>query len=174
MVARELLVAFVVSNVGSALLLLLAWKRPQAARVIFGGGFCAASVFNIITALRQPEAYLFYATYAVELYRRIIEGPFAAHAAACVIAIAAGQIAAGSLLVFGRWARWGAAGAIVFLLAISPFGLGSAFPSTLILAAAVALAVRQGWSGYGKVGSTSTGSEAARSSAAASEGGGVR
>jgi hypothetical protein len=174
MIPRELVVPYAASMAIAVALLAAALKWPRAARIIIGVGFCAAGVFNTVTVLRHPEAYLFYATHAVEAYRQIITGPFAAHPRACVIAIAAGQAAAGVLLLTARGARWGAAGAIVFLLAIAPLGVGSAFPSTLIIAGAVSVSVFHGRSGYGKLGSTSTGSEAARSRAAASEDGGVR
>jgi hypothetical protein len=59
------------------------------------------------------------------------------------MAIATGQCASGLLaLLPGRWRRWGLAGTIVFLLAIAGLGWGSAFPATVIMAAAVWLVYR--------------------------------
>ena len=77
------------------------------------------------------------------LYRRFIYGAFARHTVAFVLAIAGGQIAVG-VLAFAPlpWRRLGYLGAIVFLLAITPLGIGSAAPSTLIFAAGLAFLCR--------------------------------
>jgi hypothetical protein len=74
-------------------------------------------------------------------YRDFIHGPFRRHTAAIVLSITAGQLAVATLLASGPspLRRLGVIGGIVFLLAIAPLGVGSAFPSTLLLAFALAV-----------------------------------
>jgi hypothetical protein len=59
---------------------------------------------------------------------------------AFLVAIACGQIAVG-VLAFARapWRRLGYFGAIVFLLAITPLGIGAAVPSRVIFACGIGL-----------------------------------
>jgi hypothetical protein len=51
-----------------------------------------------------------------------------------------------ALLLKGQVYKWGAAGGILFLLAIIPLGVGSAFPCSLIMATALALLFSRGHS----------------------------
>lgn len=54
-----------------------------------------------------------------------------------VLGIAAGQVfIAVSMFMKRRWFRAGCVGGMVFCLAITPLGLGAAFPATLLLAIA--------------------------------------
>ncbi len=135
---------YLVSNAATVVLLLLGWRWPRLARLVFGVGFLAAAAFNVVTAIRDPQSYVTgFGPLALAPYRKLIYGPFAAHVRAWVLAIAAGQAASGALLLTPRFVRLGAAGACLFLLAIAPLGVGSAFPATPILAVAVVLAVRR-------------------------------
>lgn len=107
--------------------------------------FAAAAVVNVVTVLRVPGAYVEgFAPWAVPVYRSFITGPFARYELAFVSTIAVGQaLVAALLLARPSLARIGAAGAVGFLLAIAPLGLGSAFPAPLTMAAAVVvMAVR--------------------------------
>ena len=124
---------------------LAAWKWPRVARFTLGIGFLFASLFNIWWALRSPGVYVqAYGPRAISLYREFIYGVFARHTAAFVTAIACGQFVIGAL-AFARlpWRKVAYAGAIVFLLAISPLGIGAGFPSSLILAGAIGLLFRR-------------------------------
>lgn len=135
---------YLVSNVFALVLVAVAWKWPRAARIFLGAGFLLAALFNAVSSIRDPQVYVTgFGPNAVPLYQKIIYGPFAAHPRAWLLAIAAGQGVSGALLLTRRFARLGAAGAAIFLLAIAPLGLGSAFPATLLIAAAVLLAVRR-------------------------------
>ncbi len=101
--------------------------------------FAWAAATNTNTALTTPWVYLEYADLAVlEVYRSFILGWFSAHVAPMVLAIAAGQAVITVLLALPRpWRRLGVLGAIVFLMAIAPLGVGSGFPFSLTLAAAL-------------------------------------
>lgn len=123
------------------LLLVAAWRRPVLARVLYFALFTWASVTNFWTATVRPEVYLEYAPLAVlEAYREFILGFFARHIALMVMSVAACQAVVAIGLAVGRpLARIGLVGAACFLVAIAPLGVGSGFPSTLLLAGGAVL-----------------------------------
>jgi len=135
------------ASIAIALLLAVAaWKRPNLGRALFVVLFALASLLNTYVALTAPDQYLDYAKLTESpVYRAIILGPFARHIVEYVLAIACGQamIALG-LTMRGLLARGAAVGGIVFLVAIAPLGVGSAFPSSLILAGGLAVLLRRG------------------------------
>ncbi|MEW5934291.1 MAG: hypothetical protein AB1816_11990 [Bacillota bacterium] len=144
MIPREFLGAVIGSNVVSLGLVLLAIRWPRLARALFALIFLGAGVFNLTMAVRDPQVYLVYARWAVDLYRRFILGAFSQHTTAIVVAIALGQVTVGVLLAVNRRFLWlGVTGGIIFLLAIAPLGVGSAFPSTLLMAVALYLMWRR-------------------------------
>lgn len=133
----EFIAPYVVSHVFAVLIVVLAWRRPGVARIIAGFGFLLAGVFNLRTALVTPHAYVDgFGPHALWFYQTFIYGSFARHTMLFVAAIACGQLAIG-ILAFtpDPWRRLGYLGAILFLLAITPLGLCSTAPSTLIFAA---------------------------------------
>ena len=143
---HALWIAYGISNIVALLLLWSAWKNPVLARILFSILFGWAAWANTRMALLNPEDYLGYAEYTWSgWYRDFITGFFAQHIQPMVLAIAAGQacIALG-LLGAGRIFRMACAGGIVFLLAIAPLGVGSAFPFSLIAGAGLWLLFRQG------------------------------
>ena|SRR5689334_19837545 len=116
--------------------LLAAAYRPLLARKLYAALFVYATLVNAAVALYKPLSYLDNARYALlEGYRSFILGWFADHIGVVVGSISVGQalITAG-LIVGGVWARAALVAAIVFFLAISPLGVASAFPSSLIWA----------------------------------------
>lgn len=133
---------FIGSNVAALALLLLAWWRPPWARWTFAAVFVGAGIANAVMVRSDPAAYGEYARWALlDGYRAFILGSFGEHTVAYVSAIAAGQLAVGAALAFGHpWRDVGAAGGVAFLLAIAPLGAGSAFPATVVMALALALA----------------------------------
>jgi fatty-acid desaturase len=100
---------------------------------------------NWTTALEKPHVYLEYANLTWSgTYRNIINGWFARHLQPTVVFIAICQgLIALSMLLNGWIFKTGAIGAIFFLLAIIPFGIGSGFPTTLIMAIAMLIIVRK-------------------------------
>jgi hypothetical protein len=128
-----------------ALMLLTAWRRPLLGRFLYLALFVWACGMNFWTAAVRPGAYLEYGPLAVlGAYRDFIDGFFAQHVAAFVMLVAAcqGFIAFG-LAVGGPLARIGLVGAVGFLLAIAPLGVGSGFPSTLLMAAGAIVLLRR-------------------------------
>lgn len=139
-------IAYSLSNLVALLLLWAAWKKPVLARALFFLLFAWAAWFNTTTVLHTPELYTGYAQYTFSAwYRAFILGFFSQHTAAIVLAIAAGQ-AGIALGMFGKGAafRLGAIGGMLFLVCIAPLGAGSAFPCTLLMAAAMGFLYRQG------------------------------
>ncbi len=136
---------YLVTNLLALGLVVLAFTKPRTTRWLFTALFGGAAIFNAIFALRDPGAYVSgYAKLAAPAYRDFIEGTFAAHTTPIVLSIALGQLVIAVMLALGgRSLTRGAIGAVVFLVAISPLGVGSAFPSTLILALAIAVAAIQ-------------------------------
>ena len=136
----DLAVPYIVSHAAAIVFALIAWRRPSIARWIAGLGFALAGAFNLWTVSSNPQVYVDgFGPYAFSPYREFIYGAFAQHTRACVTAIACGQMASGLLILSPLpWRRLGYAGAIVFLVAITPLGFGSGAPSNLIFAAGVA------------------------------------
>lgn len=146
MTERQVWIANVASNLVALALLFVSRRWPRVGRALFCVLFAWAFAINLRLALTQPSAYLEYARWAIEPYRRFILGAFARHAGPIIAAIACGQLAIAALTAArGRWAALGLAGAIAFLLAIAPLGRGSAFPFSLITSAAALLLIRRGF-----------------------------
>lgn len=128
----------------SVLMLLAVWRRPVLGRALYLALFAWAAPTNLHAVSTHPAQYLDFANLAVlDVYVDLIRGPFAQHVTLYVSLIGTGQalIAAG-LFRGGAAARIAAVGAITFLVAIAPFGVGSAFPCTLIMATGAALLLR--------------------------------
>ena len=135
---QAMYIAWGASNVIALFILFAAFKWPSVARLLLSLVFLWAAFINTYNALLHPEVYLDYAKLTpVKLYREIIEGPFSKSITGYVIAIATCQfliaLFTGHKGLLMKMAMWGA---IVFLIAIAPFGIGSGFPCTLILALA--------------------------------------
>lgn len=140
---RQYLWPYVLSNAVALGLLAASLWRPRLTRYAFVLVFAAAGAFNAFTAIRDAGAYLMYGDMTPwGAYRSFITGIFADHTALFVLAIALGQLVVATLLAMIRpWRLIGVAGAALFLIAIAPLGVGSAFPATLVMALAVLLAV---------------------------------
>lgn len=140
---QQLTIAYVVSNVAAVLLLLLSIRQKKIARILFAALFIWASWANWKTAHNNPTDYLNYSKYAVAPYKHIIEGFFAAHITELVSIIALCQLLIGlGLLASGLVVRLSCIGAILFLLAIAPLGVGSAFPFSITASIALFILFR--------------------------------
>ena len=136
---QEYLVPWIVSNVTALILLIIAYKKPKIARILFALLFAWACWINYVTAQYNPSDYLNYANFApFGFMRDFILGWFMDHITVLVTVIAIGQglIALGMLLK-SWWVKIAGIGAMVFLLAITLLGLGSGFPSSITAALAM-------------------------------------
>lgn len=130
-----------ISNVAALIMLFASIRWPRMARVLFFLLFGWACWMNLTTAIEKPQVYLDYGELTwSRLYYDFIHGWFSKHIKETVsfIAICQGLIAV-SMLLKGWIFKAGVIGAIVFLLAIVPFGVGSGFPTTLIMAIALVI-----------------------------------
>lgn len=136
---EDYLYLYIISNVVGLVLLYCASRWPRVGRLLFLLLFGWASWTNWRTALNAPEVYVDYANLAfLDLYKEFIRGWFSRNVVEVVGVIATGQaLIAVSMLWKGWLFKVGGIAAIVFLVAIAPFGVGSAFPCTLIMAAAM-------------------------------------
>ena len=126
---------YVVTHAVTFLMILICYKWPKAGKVAWGIIFILAGIFNIFTVIRDPEAYLSYRDHAVDFYKFFIDGVFRSFTIFIVSLIGIGQILVGIFLLRkGKLFLLGILGGIVFLVAIAPLGIGSAFPSTLLMA----------------------------------------
>lgn len=143
MIPQDYVGPYLASNIIALGLLLTAWAWPRFTRYAFAVVFFAASVANILAVLRDPESYVTgYGELATGFYQPFIYGFFSENTLLIVLAIALGQFLIGLFLsVGGRLFDFGVIGAGVFFLAITPLGLGSAFPCTLVLAVALGVMV---------------------------------
>ena len=136
---KEYLPQWIGSNSIAILLLFAAIKKPKLARLLFALLFGWACWLNYTTAHNNPEDYLEYARLTpFDFLRDFINGWFKEHITWMVTLISFGQglIAIGMLLK-GWFVRLAGLGAIIFLLAIAPLGIGSGFPCSVIAAIAV-------------------------------------
>lgn len=137
---QEYLIPYLISNVFSIFLIFLCYKWSKAGKILWGVMFLAAGIFNIVTAIRTPYTYVevYGSTAVLPIYKNFIYKAFSEHTTFFVTLIASGQILV-SLFLFlkGIWFKIGAIGGIIFLIAISPLGIGSAFPATILMALSI-------------------------------------
>lgn len=123
-------------------LLVASVTRPiltkRAIALIFGWAACT----NTWIGLNTPLDYQGFADLAlIPWYSDFIRGPFRQYDAAMIVAIAGGQmITSVGLLLPGRANFIGGLGVCTFLLAIAPFGMGSAFPFSVLVSLAAVIA----------------------------------
>lgn len=138
-------VAYIITNVIAILTAVISMLWPNAGRVFLSGIFIGAAAFNAFTASGNPGLYLQFGELTTsEFYRSIILGPFSEHLQAYIFMIAGCQVLIGAFLLYkGKLMKTAMLAGIVFLLAIAPLGVGSAFPSSLILATALVILLRK-------------------------------
>jgi len=136
---KEYWIPWLTSNAFALILIWIAYKKPKIARWLFVLLFSWACWINFKTAHNSPEDYLNYASLTpFGPYRDFIIGWFAERITLLVSIIAIGQgIIAFGMLLKGVCLQLACLGAILFLMAIAPLGIGSGFPAPIIAAIAV-------------------------------------
>jgi hypothetical protein len=132
--------AYLISNAIALALLALAFRRPNWVRWVSVAIFGWAAFTNWRIATTAPLDYQTFADLTqFAPYRDFIHGWFREHTAALLEPIAAGQLAIALMLIRNRQVtrRLAVFGAVVFLLAIAPLGVGSAFPFSITYGAAL-------------------------------------
>lgn len=143
MTITQIIVTYIISNLFAILFLIASFKRKKLARILFAALFLWAAYTNWNVANSNPSYYLSYTKYAVPWYRDFIIGPFSNHIALIVSSIAICQLLIGcGLLWNGIILKASYIAGIIFLLAICPLGILSAFPSGLIWSAGLLVLYR--------------------------------
>ncbi|SFM71064.1 hypothetical protein SAMN05428949_0518 [Chitinophaga sp. YR627] len=137
--------AYMLSNVIAVMIVYLCILKPAFGRMCISILFIGASIVNTVIAISHPRLYLTYADVAaVPLYVQFINGFFSRHITTIVLSIATAQFIIGGLLIWkGTLEKFALGGATMFLVAIAPLGAGSSFPSSLLLALACLLLMRE-------------------------------
>ena len=138
-------ILLLISNAIAIVQLIAAIKWPRMARLSFFILFAWASWMNWTTSQQTPEVYIDYANLTwSDWYSNFINGWFAQHIQLAVGCIATCQaLIAIALLLKGGIFKAGGIAAIIFLLGIVPFGVGSGFPATVIMAAAIFVLIKK-------------------------------
>lgn len=140
---RQFWQPYLISQVFSIILVIVAWKNTRVARGLFSMLFLWASITNLYTIFSNPDAYLAYADMAITFYRDFIKGWFSKHHHTVVPLIAAGQfIIAAGMILKGWWVQWACIGAVIFLLSIAPLMVGAGFPFSLTVSFAAWLILK--------------------------------
>jgi hypothetical protein len=143
---KEYLEPFIVSNIVALALLFVGIKWRRAGRISFAVLFIAAGIFNAYQSTVDAGVYAttYGETALLPFYKSLIYNIFAENAEIYVKLIASFQLFAGICLIFKKPLYCiGIFCGIVFLIGIAPLGLGSAFPSTLLMAVALYIAGRE-------------------------------
>jgi hypothetical protein len=149
-IPAEYILPYLFSNLIAIAIAFCAWKWPRVGRLLFFLLFAMAGVANTLVVQTAPWVYLDYAQHTfLPFYRDFILGFFSAHTQLLVQLIAIGQAAIAVLMwMKGIWLNLGLLGATVFLVAIAPLGVGSAFPCTLVMALGAVLLLARQRQGY--------------------------
>ena len=141
---KEYLIPYVISQIASIIILIVASKHTKAARILFVLLFFWASITNMYTGIVTPNAYLEYGEMAIPLYRDFINGWFSRHMDLLIPIIATGQfLIAVGMLLRGWLVKIACIGIIIFLLAIAPLMVGSAFPFSITVSIAAFLVFKR-------------------------------
>ena len=134
------------ANLVAVFQLVTSAKWPRIARFSFFLLFAWASLKNFTTSQLMPQVYMGYAEITwSEAYRQFIHGWFSSHVKWIVGLIAFCQmLIAISLLLNNRLYRIGCMGAMTFLVAIIPRGIGSGFPATAVMTIALFILLDKG------------------------------
>jgi hypothetical protein len=136
-IPAEYRTVYLVSNAIALALLGLSFRRANWVRWLSVALFGWAAYTNSRIALASPLDYQKFGDLTTfGPYRDFIHGWFRAHTAELLMPIAAGQLAIALMLIANRriTRRLAVFGAVVFLLAVAPLGVGSAFPFSITYA----------------------------------------
>ena len=132
--------AYLISNAIALALLALSFRRANWVRWLSVAIFGWAAFTNWRIAVTRPLDYQTFGDLtSFSLYRDFIHGWFKEHTAALLQPIAAGQLAIALMLIRNGpiTRRLAVLGAVAFLVAIAPLGVGSAFPFSITYGAAL-------------------------------------
>mgnify|MGYP001547281332 CR=1 FL=1 len=142
---KQYWIPWLISNVAALLIVGAALWKPKLARLLFLLLFGWACWMNYTTSHNNPNVYLEYASLTpLTVYSKFINGWFKEHITVMVTLISIGQgLIALGMLLNGRWVRLACIGAIIFLMAIAPLGVGSGFPFSITASIAAWIIIKK-------------------------------
>ena len=147
----EFIYPWIFSNIAALILLFVCFRKPELGRNLFGLLFLVAGLFNAYMVIDDPGVYLNYEKLATfEWYGSMIGNIFSQHGQAYMLFFSALQlfIAIGLLFVKPLF-KPAILAAIIFLLIITPLGIGSAFPAPLILILGLGILLKKRYASTG-------------------------
>lgn len=138
----DFIVPWFICNMLGFILLWIAIKFPQISRKAWGLLMILACFVNSYVVLTDPKSYLEFGVLAIPTMQKFIYSKFFSYPALLVIPIAVYQLAIGIVLLLSEspsLIRVSLMGAMVFFFGITPLGLSSAFPSSLVYASTMML-----------------------------------
>ena len=135
---KQYAIGYTISNILAVISITGALQKPRWTRIGLAVVFLWASYTNLNIALHEPARYLEYNRFTiVPFYKDFINGFFSTHIREIVIPIAIAQFLIFAGLLQGKiWTKLACIGGIIFGLSITPLGIGSGFPATLLMAIA--------------------------------------
>lgn len=131
----EYFITWLSSNIAALILLYFCWKYPKIGKYAYSVIFLLAAITNFKIATESPEPYLEYLEWTfLSVYERFIQGSFKENFGVFVKVIAFGQLLISlGLFVHSYLYKPALIGAMLFALAILPFGTGSGFPVPILM-----------------------------------------
>ncbi|SFW85272.1 hypothetical protein [Chitinophaga sancti] len=127
--------AYVISNVGAIIILLLSIWYKKAGTILVALLFLAAALINAWQAIYEPDRYNIYELVAaLPVYEYFIRDVFLIHIKLYILILMVFQLLVGLSILYNK--KWSIVVAGIYLLALAPLGAGSSFPCSVILAAA--------------------------------------
>ena len=147
---NQYILLLLLSNAVAILQLIASLKWPGIARLSFFLLFSWACWINWKTAHQNPSDYLNYASLTwSSFYEHFINGWFTQNIKPAVSIIAICQGITGISMLLKGWVfKIGRMGAMLFLIAILPFGIRSGFPCTAIMAIAIFILLKKHGSNF--------------------------
>ena len=138
-IPHEFLLPYIITNGLSLIMIWISYKFYRTGKYVFGVIFVLASIFNFYNVIKDTESYLeFGKTAILFFYNDFIFGPFRDHIMVYILTISIIQMFIGlCLFTEGVMESYGIIGGIIFFILIAPLGIGSAFPSTLLMVVAL-------------------------------------
>ncbi|WP_440135218.1 hypothetical protein [Chitinophaga sancti] len=127
--------AYVISNVGAIIILLLSIWYKKVGTILVALLFLAAALINAWQAIYEPDRYNIYELVAaLPVYEYFIRDVFLIHIKLYILILMVFQLLVGLSILYNK--KWSIVVAGIYLLALAPLGAGSSFPCSVILAAA--------------------------------------
>lgn len=136
-IPERYLIPYIIVNLISIILFAITIKSYKKAMKVFGVLFLVSALYNTYKVFTKPIVFvnLFGRMTPFSGIRDFIFGDFRDHIILYIVLMSIYQLLISwCLFKETKLLKYGIFGGIIFLLAVSPLGVGSAFPSSLLMA----------------------------------------